>query len=307
MPYSSEKQRRFFHTATAAKAGITPATVREFDQASRGVSLPEALHKKKKMDHLKAMWHGGEIDDAEYLHHANELGERDELATAQDEDLETKNQIIDQARRATDETPPAEYPRDGKPKFNMAEGGEVMAPEIDPAKPYDLEEEDKRKMDQSVVLDHMDLKAAPDHKTADEHEEELESPDADKDPKRQMGEDEFEHMAHGGEAGKQPKLGTGKRFEHLEHELAHKGAKDPGAVAAFIGRKKYGEKKFSALSHHKHMADGGEVLDQANMAPLMKEGAIGTVKPGPDEAAMPNKKRNWHEFAMGMKKGKKGK
>lgn len=35
MPYVSDRQRRFFHTETARKHGITPALVREYDAASR--------------------------------------------------------------------------------------------------------------------------------------------------------------------------------------------------------------------------------------------------------------------------------
>lgn len=48
MPYASDAQRRFFHTATARKKGITPATVKEFDEASKGKKLPE---KKSMKDH----------------------------------------------------------------------------------------------------------------------------------------------------------------------------------------------------------------------------------------------------------------
>lgn len=44
------------------------------------------------------------------------------------------------------------------------------------------------------------------------------------------------------------KLGTGEWFGRLKKALAEKGAKSPGALAAFIGRKKYGNKKFAALS-----------------------------------------------------------
>jgi hypothetical protein len=48
---------------------------------------------------------------------------------------------------------------------------------------------------------------------------------------------------------KQPKLGTGKRFENLTKSIAAKGnVKDPAAVAAAIGRKKYGAKKMAQLS-----------------------------------------------------------
>lgn len=47
---------------------------------------------------------------------------------------------------------------------------------------------------------------------------------------------------------KKPPLGSGARFAALKSELARTGARDPGALAAFIGRKKYGKKKFAALS-----------------------------------------------------------
>lgn len=47
---------------------------------------------------------------------------------------------------------------------------------------------------------------------------------------------------------KQPKLGSGKRFANLEKKLAASGAKNPKAVAAAIGREKYGNKKMAAMS-----------------------------------------------------------
>lgn len=50
-------------------------------------------------------------------------------------------------------------------------------------------------------------------------------------------------------AGKKPKLGSGARFKALKAKIAAKGnVSDPGAVAAAIGRKKYGAKKFAKLS-----------------------------------------------------------
>lgn len=45
-----------------------------------------------------------------------------------------------------------------------------------------------------------------------------------------------------------PKLGSGKRFQQLKGKLAKKGATNPGALAVYIGRKKYGAKKFAKLS-----------------------------------------------------------
>lgn len=48
MPYKSDAQRKFFHTATARKKGITAATVKEFDQASKGMKLPKKKKKKPR-------------------------------------------------------------------------------------------------------------------------------------------------------------------------------------------------------------------------------------------------------------------
>lgn len=53
MPYKSDAQRKFFHTDTAKKEGITNAEVKEFDQASKGKELPE---------HTKKMADGGEAE-----------------------------------------------------------------------------------------------------------------------------------------------------------------------------------------------------------------------------------------------------
>lgn len=44
------------------------------------------------------------------------------------------------------------------------------------------------------------------------------------------------------------KPGGGGRFKKLKGELAHKGVRDPGAVAASIGRKKYGAKRMAKMS-----------------------------------------------------------
>ena len=47
---------------------------------------------------------------------------------------------------------------------------------------------------------------------------------------------------------KNMKVGGGGRFRRLTKELAAKGAKDPKALAARIGRKKYGAKRFQELA-----------------------------------------------------------
>ena len=47
---------------------------------------------------------------------------------------------------------------------------------------------------------------------------------------------------------RKPKLGSGKRFKSLTRKLSKKGVKNPKALAAWIGRKKLGKKKFQKLS-----------------------------------------------------------
>jgi len=48
---------------------------------------------------------------------------------------------------------------------------------------------------------------------------------------------------------KKPKLGSGGRFKKLVKKLrGRKGVKDPEALAAYIGREKYGKKGFQKLS-----------------------------------------------------------
>lgn len=45
-----------------------------------------------------------------------------------------------------------------------------------------------------------------------------------------------------------PKLGSGARFKSLTKKLSKKGVSDPKALAASIGRKKFGAKKFNSLA-----------------------------------------------------------
>lgn len=47
---------------------------------------------------------------------------------------------------------------------------------------------------------------------------------------------------------KKPPLGSGERFKQLTEKLEKQGAKNPKALAAFIGRKKYGAKKMQAMA-----------------------------------------------------------
>ena len=52
------------------------------------------------------------------------------------------------------------------------------------------------------------------------------------------------------------KLGSGERFKELSGKLGKKGAKDPKALAAWIGRKKYGKDKFAKLAAGAKMRQG---------------------------------------------------
>ncbi len=44
------------------------------------------------------------------------------------------------------------------------------------------------------------------------------------------------------------KLGTGTRFKNLTEEMKKKGAENPEALAAAIGRKKYGDRMMEELA-----------------------------------------------------------
>ena len=50
------------------------------------------------------------------------------------------------------------------------------------------------------------------------------------------------------ESEKKPKLGSGERFQELSGELEAKGAEDPDALAAWIGRKKWGAKRMAKMA-----------------------------------------------------------
>jgi len=45
-----------------------------------------------------------------------------------------------------------------------------------------------------------------------------------------------------------PKLGSGERFKKLKEKLEKRGAKSPGALASWLGRKKFGKSRFQKLA-----------------------------------------------------------
>jgi hypothetical protein len=50
MPYKSDKQRKKFH-AMLERGEIDAATVHEFDQASKGMKLPERVKPRRTKNH----------------------------------------------------------------------------------------------------------------------------------------------------------------------------------------------------------------------------------------------------------------
>lgn len=55
-------------------------------------------------------------------------------------------------------------------------------------------------------------------------------------------------ITKGSYEGKSNKLGGGGRFAQVEAKAKASGASDPGAVAAAIGRKKYGASKMAEMA-----------------------------------------------------------
>lgn len=97
-------------------------------------------------------------------------------------------------------------------------------------------------------------------------------------------------FAVGGEA----KLGTGKRFDKLKEEISKDpNIKDSGAVAASIGRKKYGDQKFNVLAQHNKMAEGGQVKPQPTPSQSDKIGKAIVDKLDPDKIVV------FHPFSEG--------
>lgn len=68
---------------------------------------------------------------------------------------------------------------------------------------------------------------------------------------------------------KSMKPGGGGRFAALKSKLAHrKGVTNPGALAAAIGRKKYGKKKMGAWSAKGRKRAGGAYRERMDKADL---------------------------------------
>lgn len=67
-----------------------------------------------------------------------------------------------------------------------------------------------------------------------------------------------------------PKPGTGARFANLRASLAKKGASDPGALAAYIGAKKYGKGKFTRLAAAARKSKGSPAMARSTAGELYR-------------------------------------
>jgi phage head maturation protease len=87
-----------------------------------------------------------------------------------------------------------------------------------------------------------------------------------------LGVEHFSAADGGGdsETSRAAKLGTGARFAALKGELAAKGASDPGALAAWIGRKRYGKKKFQGLAAAARKSAGAGAASRAVSAEIFR-------------------------------------
>jgi hypothetical protein len=62
--------------------------------------------------------------------------------------------------------------------------------------------------------------------------------------------------------------GSGKNFAKLKGSLAARGARNPGALAAYIGRKKYGRKGFAKLGHAHSVTGQAGVVEMSRRIPV---------------------------------------
>ena len=94
--------------------------------------------------------------------------------------------------------------------------------------------------------------------------------------RRASTEDFDESVGEAMEEAKKPRLGSGERFKVLSKDLKQKGVDDPDALAASIGRKKYGKEKMAKLAaagRKRESFDGDESVEEG----LLSEAAVGKV------------------------------
>lgn len=88
--------------------------------------------------------------------------------------------------------------------------------------------------------------------------------------------------AGGGQASRLAKVGTGARFRKLSASLAAKGAHDPDALAAWIGRRKYGKEAFHKLASAARGGGSASRAEFMRMYPLENIEILRTEQAGPD-------------------------
>jgi len=77
--------------------------------------------------------------------------------------------------------------------------------------------------------------------------------------------EQFAGWLAGGTAQRAAKLGSGARFAALKAKLAGRGIRDPGALAAHIGRQKYGKARFHALASAARKRKGGPSMARSEI------------------------------------------
>jgi len=122
MPYKSDAQRRFFHTDTAKKKGITEETVNEFDKASKGKKLPEKKmafggETNPKHETLSAMENNPSAGFAD----GGEIKEEKPFNGIKESDYGTLAGLRDMLRKAAED----KAPKASTDTVHMADGGDV--------------------------------------------------------------------------------------------------------------------------------------------------------------------------------------
>lgn len=217
MPYKSDAQRRFFHTKTAKKAGITGKEVKEFDKESKGLDLPEyknkekggimkladALKKKKEMDERKHLWRGGLSDKERDIMPVEVVGEDDIEEDRKKELGEHMDKLIEEAKKPEEPHPDMkDSEMSAEDKFLYAKGGEVPPKPMKHEPEHFSEPSEKERM--QAAMRHLDS-------SLKKHEEPKQPEEMPHDQGSDPSEERPEMLAHGGVL-----------MDHIKEEHRHK-------------------------------------------------------------------------------------
>ncbi len=132
MPYVSDRQRRFFHSSGARKAGITPIQVHEFDEASKGMNLPDRIDHKARGGVVRCpgcgMHHyadGGDVESLQQKQDRHEAERQQRNNEYTENAMASLHQGRDRVAVSEDEKKPRPHPLDSAQASNYAHGGLV--------------------------------------------------------------------------------------------------------------------------------------------------------------------------------------